>query len=43
VISHDLDGNTKLDFDPDGVRWTIAIPLRGLAGGGAAASGAATA
>ena len=43
VISHDLDGKTRLEFDPDGVRWTIAFPVRGLAGGGAAASGAATA
>jgi two-component sensor histidine kinase len=43
VISHDLDGDTKLDFDPDGVRWTIAFPVRGHAGGGAAASASATA
>jgi PAS domain S-box-containing protein len=43
VISHDLDGNTKLDFDPDGVRWTIAFPVRGHAGGGAVASASATA
>jgi len=43
VISHDLDGKTKLDFDRDGVRWTIAFPVRGLAVGGAAASGSATA
>jgi len=43
VISHDLDGNTKLDFDPDGVLWTIAFPVRGHAGGGAVASASATA
>jgi two-component sensor histidine kinase/PAS domain-containing protein len=30
IISHDLDGNTKIDFDPAGVRWTIAFPLGGL-------------
>jgi len=27
VISHDLDGTTKVDFDPAGVRWTIAFPV----------------
>jgi PAS domain S-box-containing protein len=41
VTSHDLDGKTKIDFDPAGVRWTIAFPVGGLVGGRAAASGAA--
>jgi two-component sensor histidine kinase len=40
VISHDLDGKIKIDFDPAGVRWTIAFPVGRLVGG-AAASGAA--
>jgi PAS domain S-box-containing protein len=33
VISHDLDGRTKMVFDPAGVRWTIAFPVSDLAGG----------
>lgn len=32
VIGHDLDGTTRIDFDPTGVRWTIAFPVNGLAG-----------
>jgi two-component sensor histidine kinase/PAS domain-containing protein len=36
VIAHDLDGKTKIDFDPAGVRWTIAFPVDSLVGGGAA-------
>ena len=43
VIRHDLDGNTKIDFNPAGVRWTIAFPMSGMARGGAAAPGSATA
>jgi PAS domain S-box-containing protein len=43
VISHDLDGKTKTDFDPPGVRWTIAFPVGDLARRGAAASSASTA
>ena len=43
VISHDLDGNTRLDLDPAGVRWTITFPVRGLAKAGAAAPGSPTA
>jgi PAS domain S-box-containing protein len=42
VIRHDLDGSTKIEFDPAGVRWKIAFPVYGLAGR-RAASGAATA
>jgi PAS domain S-box-containing protein len=42
VISHDLDGETKVDFDPAGVRWTIAFPVGSLVRAGAAASGTAT-
>jgi PAS domain S-box-containing protein len=37
VIRHDLDGSTKINFDPAGVRWTIEFPLSGLAGERAAA------
>ena len=43
VIRHDLDGNTKIDFDPAGVRWTITFPISGMARGGAAAPGSSTA
>jgi PAS domain S-box-containing protein len=43
VISHDLDGSTKIEFDPAGVRWTISFPVAGVAEGRAAASGSATA
>jgi two-component sensor histidine kinase len=28
VIAYDLDGTTKIDFDPSGVRCTLAFPLR---------------
>ena len=41
VISHDLDGKTKVAFDPEGVRWTITFPLGDLAGARAATSGSA--
>jgi PAS domain S-box-containing protein len=43
VISHDLDGSTKIDFDPAGARWTIAFPVNGLARGRPGASDFATA
>ena len=33
VVKHDLDGKTKADFGPDGVRRTIAFPVGSLAGG----------
>ncbi len=38
VVRHDLDGETKIDFDPAGVRWTIAFPILGREGAAAAAS-----
>jgi two-component sensor histidine kinase/PAS domain-containing protein len=38
VISHDLDGSTQIDFDPAGVRWTIAFPVSALAGAGGTGS-----
>ena len=41
VISHDLDGKTKVAFDPEGVRWTLTFPLGDLAGARAATSGSA--
>jgi two-component sensor histidine kinase/PAS domain-containing protein len=28
VITYDLDGTTKIDFDPSGVRCTLTFPLR---------------
>jgi len=34
VVRHDLDGRTEVDFDPDGVRWTIAFPVEGQGGRG---------
>jgi PAS domain S-box-containing protein len=43
VVSYDLDGSTKLDFDPAGARWTVAFPVSGLGRERAAASGPATA
>jgi two-component sensor histidine kinase/PAS domain-containing protein len=43
VISHDLDGKTEIDFDPAGVRWTIAFPVSGLGRGRAERSESATA
>lgn len=42
VIRHDLDGSTQIDFDPAGIRWTIAFPVRGLAAGGATVFDSAT-
>ena len=42
VISHDLDGNTNLELDPAGVRWTITFPVRGLARGDGVAPSFAT-
>jgi PAS domain S-box-containing protein len=41
VISNDLDGRAKIDFDPAGVRWAIAFRVDGPIGGHAA-SGSAT-
>jgi two-component system CheB/CheR fusion protein len=32
VITYDLDGRTTIDFDPAGIRCTIAFPVRGQAG-----------
>jgi len=32
VVSHDLDGRTAIDFDPDGVRCTLSFAVRGQAG-----------
>jgi PAS domain S-box-containing protein len=29
VISYDLDGKTRVDFDSAGVRWTISFPVGG--------------
>ena len=43
VISHDLDGRTRIDFEPAGVRWSIAFPVDKVAGSHAGASGSATA
>ncbi len=40
VIRHDLDGSTRIEFDPAGVRWTIGFPLSGLAGEREAATAA---
>lgn len=42
VVSHDLDGDMKIDFDPAGVRCTISFPVAGSAGRRAAASASAT-
>jgi PAS domain S-box-containing protein len=42
IIRHDLDGKTKADFDPAGVRWTIAFPVGDRAGRGTV-SGSVTA
>ena len=41
VISHDLDGKTRIEFDPAGMRWTLTFPVTGAAEGRAAASAAA--
>jgi PAS domain S-box-containing protein len=43
VVHHDLDGQTKIDFDPAGVRWTISFPVNGPAAGPEAGSRFATA
>ena len=43
VISHDLDGSTKVEFDPAGVRWEIAFRLSSFAETRATASTSATA
>jgi PAS domain S-box-containing protein len=32
VISYDLDGTTKIDFDPSGVHCTLAFPIRDQSG-----------
>jgi two-component sensor histidine kinase len=32
VVSHDLDGATKFDFDPAGIRVAVTFPVRGLSG-----------
>jgi PAS domain S-box-containing protein len=32
VVSHDLDGSTKFDFEPEGVRVAVTFPVRGLSG-----------
>jgi len=31
VVTYDLDGTTKMDFDPSGVRCTLTFPMRGQA------------
>jgi two-component sensor histidine kinase/PAS domain-containing protein len=41
VVKHDLDGRAQIDFDPVGVRCTLAFPLGGLAGERLATSGSA--
>jgi two-component sensor histidine kinase/PAS domain-containing protein len=41
VVRHDLDGKTKIDFGPEGVRWTIGFPAGGPSGGRAAPPGSA--
>jgi len=43
LIRHDLDGSTQVDFDPGGVRWTLAFPVRGPAAAGDATMGSANA
>jgi two-component sensor histidine kinase len=43
VVRHDLDGNTKIDFDPGGVRWGIGFPVGGLAVAHAGVFGSVTA
>jgi two-component sensor histidine kinase len=43
VISHDLDGETKIYFDPVGVRWTFAFRVGGFSEKPAASFGSATA
>jgi PAS domain S-box-containing protein len=42
-ICRDLDGRTKIDFDPAGVRWTIALSVGDLAGERSVTSTSATA
>jgi PAS domain S-box-containing protein len=41
VIRHDLDGSTRIDFDPAGARWTIVFPVSSLAAGQGAAAASA--
>jgi PAS domain S-box-containing protein len=41
VVSHDLDGKSKIDFDPAGLRWTFAFPVGALTGARVAASSSA--
>ncbi len=36
LIRYDLDGSTQIDFDPAGVHWTIAFPVRSPAATGGA-------
>jgi two-component sensor histidine kinase/PAS domain-containing protein len=43
VISHDLDGKTKIDFDAAGVRYTLTFPVSAIAGERSATSSPATA
>ena len=43
LICHDLDGSTQIHFDPAGVRWTIAFPVRSPAAAGGAMFGSANA
>jgi two-component sensor histidine kinase/PAS domain-containing protein len=43
VIRHDLDGSTQIDFDPAGVRWTVAFPVGSRAATGGAMFGSANA
>ncbi len=43
VIRHDLDGSTHIDFDPAGVRWTIAFPVRNPGGASGAMFGSVNA
>ena len=42
VISHDLDGKTKIDFNPAGVRCTLTFPISGVPGSRTTAFAAAT-
>jgi len=43
VIGHDLNGKTGIDFNPAGVRVTLAFPVEAPAGARAVESGAASA
>jgi two-component sensor histidine kinase len=42
VIRYDLDGTTKIDFDPAGVCWTISFSVGDHASGRGALSNSAT-